>query len=238
MNSALKQKLFKSFVVLLNIAIIGIYIFSLIVMTSDAQGIFIFFVAIPVIVVLGAIAVLLSRKISISRNYFLKFSQFVLFGLFLFSISGLIPILDIIPKTSVDFLISSFTEVTGKTPRQYFSDRNNLEKLIQAELNTSSGTQINFSKINTAHSWNRLCIFTPYTSDLVADQLVGQSFSLSTYSEISSSDSIHVIALFDDKSLVKYLNMKRSVIDFDLKDSVCVPRTNAILYKQNGKFKF
>lgn len=234
----MKQNLFKFFIVLSNIATIGVFIFSLIVMTTDAQGIFIFIFTIPVMIGLGLFSVFISKKFISSNKYFLQFSKFVIIGLLLFSVSGLVPVLNRIPFATVDFLIRGFTYTVGKTPRQYFKDRNDLQKLIQTELLASSGIKLDFSKINTAHNWTRLCIFTPYTSDLIADQLAGENFKLSQYSDIASSDSIHVVALFDKNSLTNYLNVNRSIIDFELKNSVCVSRADAILYKQDGKFKF
>lgn len=231
--------MFKALVVLSNVAIICVFIFSLIIMTTDGQGVFVFIITLPIIIGLSAFSIYISGKLNDPRKYFLRFSKVVIIGLCLFSISGLIPVVNKVPIASIEFLIQGFTLVTGKTPRQYFKDRNDLEKLIQTNLSISGGTKLDFSKIDTAYNWNRLCIFTPYTADSVADQLVGANLNLSMYSDIASSDGIHVVAIFDKNSLVNYINLKRSVIDFDFKDSVCVSRADAILYKQeNAKFKF
>lgn len=238
MKPTQEKILLKFLVVLSNIAIICIFIFSLIIVSTDAQGVFVFIITLPIITGLSVFSIFMSKQVDDSRRRLLRFSKIVIIGLCVFSVSSLVPVLNRIPSAGVDFLIYSFARITGKTPRQYFKDRNNLEKLIQTELSHSGGNKLDISKINTAYNWIRLCIFTPYTSDSVADQLAGTSFKLSQYSDIASSDGIHVIALFDKNSLVNYTNLKRSVIDFDFTDSVCVPRADAILHRQaHGKFK-
>lgn len=205
-------------------------------MTSDAQGVFVFIVTLPVIVLLSTLGISVSKKIDNNPNNYLKLSKSTIAGISLFIILSFIPFLNAVPIAVMEGIVSSFEFVTGKTPRQYFSDRNNLSKLIKDELQKTSGLRVDFSKIETAYNWNRLCLFTPYTSDLVAENLTGSAFKLSTYSDIGSSDSIHFIGLFDEKSFVNYVNLKRSEMDFSLSESVCIPRGDASFKRHLKKF--
>lgn len=233
-----KQSLFKTIVVVSLLSILFVFIFSLLIVTTDAQGVFIFIVTTPVMVILGLISIFVSLKVKEGSPSYFQFTKFLITSLLVFLFSIFIPIVNQFPEKVIDGVAAGFSIVTGKTPRQFFRDRNNLEKLIQAELQKTNGQKVDFSKINTAYNWNRLCVFIPYTSDEVADQRVGNKTELSRYSNIASSDSINVIALFDDTSLVNYANMSRSLIDFELQEAICVPRASAIVFRKKEKFEF
>lgn len=231
----MNQQKSKIAVLILNALVFFIFVFSLLITTTDPQGVFIFIFTLPILALLILISVHLSKKLIHHSRFFLNLSKASGFLILLFFVLSFIPVLNAVP----DFLISStaeiFTSVVGKTPRQYFRDRNDLQKLIQNEL-TKSPLVLDFSKISTARSWSKICVFIPYTSDSVADGLSGFNFKLSQYSDIANSDSINVIALFDEKSLVNYVNMKRSELDFDFQNSICRDKSKAQFYKHGHVF--
>ena len=225
----------KAIVIILNMFLFCIFIFSLLIITTDPQGVFIFIFTLPILFILSLLSFYFSKKLIPKTRFFLNLSKSSVSFIILFFILNFIPVLNTIPDFLVSTIAETFKLVTGKTPRHYFRDRNDLQKLILDEL-TKDNSLLDFSKISTARSWSKICVFIPYTSDSVADQLAGLNFKLSQYSEIANSDSINVIALFDGNSLVNYANLKRSIIDFDFKDSICIEKSKAQFFKHNTAF--
>lgn len=228
------QKL-KATVLILNVIIIFIFVFSLLITTTDPQGAFIFIFTLPILILLSLFSLYFSKKIASDTRFFLNLTKSSAGFIILFFVLGFIPVLNKIPDLMISTIAESFTLVTGKTPRQYFRDRNDLQKLIEAQL-ALDPLLLDFSKIHTSRSWSKICVFIPYTADAVADQLSGFNFKLSQYSDIANSDSINVIALSDEKSLANYINLKRSIIDFDFKDSICIEKNKAQFHKKNLLF--
>lgn len=225
-------------VILANLASFGLFAASLLIMTTDAQGVFVFILSLPLIVILGALALGLSRKLKSEAPLFLRGTQIHFGALVLFCVMSFIPGVNAVPRAGMDALLWGFSQATGKSPRQYFRDRNDLQKLILDQIQATGGGTIDFSPIRTANNWDRLCVFPPYTSDEVASAAVGAPFDLSTYAEIASSDSIHVLALFKGKSLVNYAKVSRSRIDFEVAEAVCVERSRALMTKRARGYGF
>jgi hypothetical protein len=227
----------KKFIVLiLNVLSVLLFIFSLLVMTTDAQGIFIFFFTLPLIFLGQAVCFFLSSRLKKDAYFPRRITWVTTFSLLAFCVFAAIPVLNTIPVQTTNILISAFKKITGKTPRQYFHDRNDLLKLIQSEIEASKNQEdILLSNLKTNREWSTFCVFTPYTSDQAAGNALGVPFSLSLYSDIGSSDSKHMIGLFHQGSLVLYANVSRSSLDFQQTESICVPKEEAILIRLSEK---
>lgn len=234
MNSIFAKILFW----LLNAVVLFLYLFSIIAAMSDAQGAILFAFTFPVIVFLTWLNLFIVRKF-LNRSKKFKILTWINSGFFVaVFLCGFVPFLNVIPQMTMMGIKQAFTAMTGKEPYRYFREKNDLHLLIMNELKQGQDLKINFSNVKPRYDWNRICIFTPYTDEKAADLLVGAETHLDMYSDLKSSDSLHVIAVFQDKSMSNYTKMPRSEMDFDLKFSECFDRNNAVFVRPDSKSLF
>ncbi len=124
----MKNKLLCSLGILLVLIGLGAFLFSCIVIPTDAQGIFIFFFTLPIILVSLTLAYLTSRNnaLSVRQSFWLKrgtqaVSVFILF----FFISAPVPILNFYPAAIVLSTSKVFEIVVGMPAKAWFKQRNN-----------------------------------------------------------------------------------------------------------------
>jgi hypothetical protein len=108
------------------------------------------------------------------------------------------------------FLSISCSEI-GKAPKRVF---------------TFSGSTIDLST-EIEGDWDKVCLFTPYSSNQEAERLIGFEFDIESKSNIYELDSITLFLVVKRRQVIDYFEVPRNSIDFSAREADCYPREKA-----------
>jgi hypothetical protein len=188
---------------------------------SDAQGAVVFFVFYPAILAVWLLVLRQERR----RGKASPLTLGALAFLVLFLVTAFTPGPSL-PGLCIRVVAEGFEALTGETPyartRRQGDVRGQLEKLVQ-----SGRRPIEFSALETALSWERVCIFSPYTTDDHAREILGFDWQLSLYSQIGSSDRVTTLVFADQKRVAYVVDYSREEYDFAKLGGQCLARDAA-----------
>jgi hypothetical protein len=211
------------------VLVFSLLLFSMVATMSDAQGILVIIFTGPIVLGITALNLWLLRKNErVPGRSFLKGFSVGLPTLFVaLMLLGFVPGLNRITWASFELVNKGFVAYFGKDPKTYFRERNDLGLAIRKELQKSQGLTLDFSLIKLRYEWDRVCIFTPYTDEKEADAIMGFPTHLDMYSELKSSDSIHLIVFYEGKAMTAYTKLGRDTADFQLQRSACFEKDHS-----------
>lgn len=102
----------------------------------------------------------------------------------------------------------------------------------QLDLSTHA-EQINFDEM-VGGSWERVCIFEPYSVNEVAQKQLGFQWGLESKSTISYNDSISLLVFASDRQVIDYYEVSRGVVDFASLGNDCIARQHAVFEIYEG----
>ncbi len=212
---------------------------SCVIMTTDAQGAFVFILSIPLILLDLAATYYLAKKLGPTsghgKSLWRAFQAHAIFGAF-FMISLFVPVLQVFPLVVVGITSKAFEFVVGKTPYQWAKDRNDAGAMVQRELEKSKGQRLDLRKLPTPYDWNTACFLPPYTDQKQGSKIMGFDWPEIYYHRISTSDGITLLVLHQDKSVSYYIELKRPAADFAKIEPKCFPREKAVFELGNDGF--
>lgn len=86
------------------------------------------------------------------------------------------------------------------------------------------GQYFNFSFINL-FDWDKVYIIPPYTSRQTISDKIGIQFNLPT--TIQSSDTVNLLIFINKNKVVKYDEVPRYIVDFDVSDTTLITPENS-----------
>lgn len=211
--------------ILLLLALPALLIFSIFATVTDAQGMFVFFFTLPVMVFALVGCYLLTDSGSRLRLV----TKIIALLIASFFVCAPIPKVNkIYPGILFAATTKIFTSITGKTPYAWSKERQNLEILLDKFLAGEPGPEIDFARFQPPRSWDTLCTFPPYTDNNAAKKLHRQEWDIELYAPgIATSDSISVVALLDGKGSSYIQAYPRGKLDFAGLGARCFPKAKA-----------
>lgn len=208
------------------------FLFSCMIIPTDAQGAFIFIFTLPVMVLSSIIGYFVAKKNNLDVLKVLNSAAIILVGLFF--VSAFVPGLHFFSDGIINGSTKAFTAFMGETPKKYFSRRNNMYQLIQDELDKTQRQKIDFTKIDSRYDWNRLCFFDNNSKQAAVDSSVGQSFDLKMYNPYKDDPTHRQVLIFiENKSTSYYTWYKPSELDFTKYIGQCIERSKAVFNREN-----
>ncbi|RJQ48739.1 MAG: hypothetical protein C4528_01845 [Gammaproteobacteria bacterium] len=99
---------------------------------------------------------------------------------------------------------------------------------IERQISQTNGQTINLSEVG-GPEWERVCIFGPYSNNVMARKALGFAWDLEANTSIALSDSINVFVFVKGGSVVAYTEHSRRHGDFWMLSGRCFNRDRAIL---------
>ncbi len=124
----MKNKLICGLSILFMLIALGAFLFSCVVIPTDAQGIFIFIFTLPIILVALALAYLTTRNsllTSAQAIWLKRVNKIVSIFILMFFVSAPIPVLNFYPAAIVLSTSKVFELMVGMPARDWFKQRNN-----------------------------------------------------------------------------------------------------------------
>lgn len=215
---------------LLLLAEVGLFLFSCLVLPTDAQGVFIFIFTLPIMFLLWAAVALLCghRGERTPARRILRINHAFMIFVGLFFVSAPIPGLQLIPMKTVEWSSTVFQQLAGTNFKTWYRSHFSNEYRLEQEL-VKSGGQASNLRDTFKFDWDEVCVFTPYTSDDEASTVLGSPLKLSAKSTIANDDSFNAVVLFKNKSPVEVFHLSRARFEFSEKSSRCYGRAEAII---------
>jgi hypothetical protein len=83
--------------------------------------------------------------------------------------------------------------------------------------------------------WDRVCILTPYTSNVETEKVLGFKWDSDTKTSIGGSDGINVVVFLRAQEVLAFTEHPRNKGDFSGVDSRCVSRERAKFVRGAGE---
>ena len=187
---------------LLQFSALILFLGSCWIAASDAQGGIVFILALPL-----AAALLAGSSVLAGRGNWLRYLAYGLLSyLALFFLGAFLPFVSLVNSATMDAVVFVSRKVTGQTPYQATHAKHDVRKMLEAELERTGKSEIDFANIRTGWDWHRVCIFGPYTTNTAAAETLGfKGWDMEKYSQIAVSDSVQIFAFVDSKEgVVRY----------------------------------
>lgn len=205
-----------------------VFLASCVITLSDGQGALIFIFSIPIMFVLLASALGLSRKIKKDDEaaVWIKRSPKILAGfLGAFFVVSFFPGSRKLSDAFMGLVGKSFVYATGKTPYAFFKDRASFSAKLEEALKAQK--KINFSDLDVTFAWDRVCVFGPYTNAEKARSVLNIDWNIEERSQIHLSDSINALVFLYQGRVNQVVDLKRSITDFKNLD-ICLFRNDTV----------
>jgi hypothetical protein len=118
----------------------------------------------------------------------------------------------------------AFEAWTGENPYVWTRRRNDVSLMIDNLVKEARGKEINFSKIDAANDWDRVCFIDSQTEDAVVSSIVGsEKFKLSVFNW-TSKEKVTVVIFMDgkDSAYVVFYPLKKH--DFTALNGSCLKK--------------
>lgn len=102
---------------------------------------------------------------------------------------------------------------------------------VEALLKARPATHIDLAQIGPA-SWERICVLKPYTTNAHAEQVLGFAWDAERNTSIAGNEGINVLVFTRGREVAAYTEHPRSKGDFSRMQPSCLPRTRAIVIRE------
>ncbi len=215
-----------------------LFIFSCVVMLTDGQGALIFIFTLPITIALLVLSAVMLKKVDTNHPFLAslqlvpKIASGCLAAFFVFSF---IPGLQHLSGFFLKGVETTFTYITGKTPRVFFQDRASFPTKLSEALKDHK--TVSLSELDVTFAWDKFCVLGPYTDNQKAKSILGLDWNIEDHSEIHFSDSINAVVFFYEGRVNKVVDLKRGIADFKNLDT-CFAREKTnfeVMSDTNGR---
>jgi hypothetical protein len=193
------------------------FIAAVLIAASDAQGAFIYFLALPVCALLLVIGCLLSERKSVYRRIIWVEGLF----LFVFVLSSFIPPLRFLPNSVSYGVVKGFEQITGISPYVWAKQNSQSARELTDALKQAKD-ELTISQMSAVLGWDRLCIFGPYSTEEDAAKALGYFSATLAQSRVRESDSVSALVFANGKGTLAVIDVNRSVLDFTPLSRTCL----------------
>jgi len=199
-------------------AVAAVFIGAAVVTASDAQGAFVYILALPVCGVLLAVGHGLSPARSVVRTVVRIEALFLV----LFLAGVVIPPLQFFPRAVTGAVAGAFERLAGASPYAWARQRGPAGQLAQA-LNAPGG-EITLAQMSIFPGWTRICVFGPGSTEEDAARTLGYYSATLAQSRVGHSDAVAALVFTNDRGTLGVVDVERSVADFaELSKSCLTP---------------
>jgi len=78
--------------------------------------------------------------------------------------------------------------------------------------------------------WDRVCVLSPYSTNEMAEEIVGKSVNVELRSSIDGSDSIALLVTMKSGRVEKLIEVPRNSVDFAALGGKCFPREDSVFH--------
>lgn len=82
--------------------------------------------------------------------------------------------------------------------------------------------------------WERVCLIKPYSTNELAEQIIGFQFDVESKSGISVLDGITLVLVISNESVIEYFETPRNNVDFSSLKQNCFYRADANFQVKRG----
>ena len=83
-------------------------------------------------------------------------------------------------------------------------------------------------------AWDEVCIFSPYSNNQTAEDTLGFEWDLETHTSIYTNDGVSLLVFVRNRSVFKYFEVSRRVLDFTSLGSHCFKNKKSSFIIKNG----
>jgi len=109
-----------------------------------------------------------------------------------------------------------------------------ISKAIAGQFDRESVSVIDLSMVGP-EGWDRVCILTPYTSNAVAEKVLGFKWDSDAKTSIAGSDGINVLVFLKDHEVLAFTEHPRNKGDFSGMNPHCLSRARAKFVRVAGE---
>jgi hypothetical protein len=211
---------------LILIALIS-FLGSVILISADGQGAFVFIVTIPVIFLSLLVSRYFIKKLKPALSFkFLNFLNYsVVFLISVFFIDAFI-----IPKQPIsDFMIrqsaNGFGLVMGMRPYFYFNQNRKTINALEKHFE-SIGDELTAQDLDIGKDWSRICFLKPYSTEEEAAKVLGYYAATMERTQTKYSDSYVALVFLSPEYTLDVLDISRGKLDFIDLASQCIAKEN------------
>ncbi|WP_310485684.1 hypothetical protein [Chamaesiphon sp. VAR_48_metabat_403] len=101
---------------------------------------------------------------------------------------------------------------------------------IDTQIDYNNSERIDLAKVGDS-SWERVCIFGPYSNNNKAEQTLGFKWDLEKKAPVLSEGGVNVLAFVKGKEVSTHVEHPRHLSDFAQLSGQCFDRSNATLVR-------